>query len=193
MGIPTIVQLKIPAQPSGERFNYTGKHRYVLTLPVAGNRPVFAAPAATGPILDLLREACWAYHFDVYAYCFLPARLVLIVRGREDLSQLKDFLRSFRQRSNDRMNKELGRPLWSKKYLERVLRKTELSVDAARQVFTLPVTEGLVSSSADYPLQGSFVEEFRRFVAPPARDRFRPGQRHGPVKPRRHRERKTRP
>jgi REP element-mobilizing transposase RayT len=190
MAIPTIVQLKIPTEPAGERFNYTGKHRYVLTLPVAGNRPVFADAATTVPILDILRDACWHHHFDVYAYCFLPARLVLIVRGREDLSQLKEFLRSFRQRSNDRMKEERGRPVWSKKYLERVLRKTELSADAARQLFALPVREGLVASSADYPLQGSFVEEIRRFVAPPGRDRFRPGQKRGKY-PRRV-ERKTR-
>jgi REP element-mobilizing transposase RayT len=193
MGIPTIVRLKDAAEPAGERFNYTGKHRYVLALPVAGNRPVFATPAATVPVLDILREACWHYHFDVYAYCFLPARLVLIVRGREDLSQLKEFLRAFRLKSNDRMKAELGRTLWSKKYLERVLRKTEPSVDAARQLFSLPVKEGLAASSADYALQGSFVEEVRRFVAPPGRDRFKPGQKRGSLNGRRRREQKTRP
>jgi REP element-mobilizing transposase RayT len=187
MAIPTVVQLKGMSEASGERFNYTGKHRYVLTLPVAGGRAVFASAAATVPVLDILRDACWRYHFDVYAYCFLPARLMLIVRGREDLSQLKEFLRAFRQSSNDRMMGELGRVLWSKKYLERVLRKTELTADAARQLFTLPVREGLVASAAEYPLQGSFVEEIRRFVAPPRHRRFPPGRTRGssPSRPRR--------
>jgi len=179
MAIPTVVQLKGMSEARGERFNYTGKHRYILTLPVAGGRGVFSSPATTVPVLDTLREACWRHHFDVYAYCFLPARLVLIVRGREDLSQLKEFLRAFRQESNDRMKGELGRALWSKKYLERVLRKSELTADAARDLFALPVREGLVASAADYPLQGSFVDEIRRFVATPRRRPFpsRPGRR----------------
>jgi hypothetical protein len=172
MPIPTIINLKSLEQASGERFDYTGKHRYLLTLPVFGTHPVFAEAARTVAVLDKLREACWQYHFDAYAYCFLPTRLVLIARGREDVSRLKDFLRFFRQQSNDRLAEELGRPLWSRKYLERVLRKTELSIDAAREVFMLPVKEGLAATPAEYPLQGSFVEEMKRFFPPPGRERF---------------------
>ncbi len=192
MAIPTGISLRGQEQPSGERFNYTGKHRYVLTLPVAGDRPVFAGAAVTVPVLDILRDACWRHHFEVYAYSFLPARLVLIVRGREDFSQLKEFLRSFRQQSNERLREQLGRTLWSKKYLERVLRKTEASVDAARELFLLPVKAGLAASAPDYPLQGSFVEEMRRFYAPPRPDRSRAFHRAGPSKQRRGQARKTR-
>lgn len=193
MAIPTGIRLTSQDIPSGERFNYRGKHRYLLTLPVAGGRSVFAGAAVTVPVLDVLRDVCWRHHFDVYAYSFLPARLVLIVRGKEDTSQLKEFLRSFRQESNDRLMEQLGRPLWSRKYLERVLRKTELSVDAARALFMIPVKEGLAVSSADYPFQGSFVGEMRRFVAPPRRDHFR-GSAGGRkvLKDRRGEERKTR-
>ncbi len=82
MAIPTGITLKTQDDSPGERFNYTGKHRYVLTLPVAGARPLFTAAAVTVPVLDILRAACWRHHFDVYAYSFLPSRLVLIVRGK---------------------------------------------------------------------------------------------------------------
>ncbi len=193
MAIPTGISLKSRDIPSGERFNYTGKHRYLVTLPVAGGRPVFAGAAVTVPVLDVLRDVCWRHHFDVYAYSFLPARLVLIVRGKEDTSHLKEFLRSFRQESNDRLRGQLGRPLWSKKYLERVLRKTELSIDAARILFMLSVKEGLAASAADYPFQGSFVWEMKRFVAPPRRNHFRRSPGGGrSVKGRRGEGRKTR-
>ncbi len=193
MAIPTVIRLKSQDSPSGDRFNYTGKHRYLLILPVAGGRPVFAGGAVTVPVLDILRDACWRHHFEVYAYTFLPARLLLIVRGKEDESQLKEFLRAFRQETNERLHDELGRVLWAKKYLERVLRKTEPSIDAARTLFMLPVQEGLAASAAEYPLQGSFVVEMRRFFAPPRRERFRttrtwrpPKHRHGPEQKNRH-------
>ncbi len=192
MSIPTVIRLKSQDSPSGDRFNYTGKHRYVLTLPVAGERPVFADAALTVPVLDILRDACWRHHFEVYAYSFLPARLLLIVRGKEDSSQLKEFLRSVRQESNDGLRDRLGGPLWAKKYLERVLRKTEPSVDAARALFLLAVKEGLAPSAAEYPLQGSFVEEMRRFFASPRRDRQRTAPRWGPAKHRRGPEQKSR-
>ncbi len=190
MAIPTVIRLKSQDSPSGDRFNYTGKHRYVLTLPAAGGRPVFSDATLTVPVLDILRDACWRHHFEVYAYSFLPARLDLIVRGKEDVSQLKEFLRSFRQESNDRLKERLGGPLWAKKYLERVLRKTEPSADAARILFMLPVREGLAASAADYPLQGSFVGEMRRFFPPPRRDRVRTFR--SAPKQRRSQERKTR-
>lgn len=187
MAIPTVIRLKSQDSPSGDRFNYTGKHRYLLTLPVAGERPVFVGAALTVPVLDILRDACWRHHFEVYAYSFLPTRLVLIVRGKEDVSRLKEFLRSFRQESNERLRDQLGRALWAKKYLERVLRKTEPSIEAARMLFMLPVKEGLVASAAEYPLQGSFVVEMRKFFAPPRQERFRtvrawrsPKHRRGP-------------
>ncbi len=187
MAIPTGITLKSQDHTPGERFNYTGKHRYVLTLPVAGDRPLFTDASVTVPVLDILRAACWRHHFDVYAYSFLPSRLVLIVRGKEEFSQMKEFLRSFRQESNGRLTEQLGKPLWSKKYLERVLRKTEPSVDAARNLFALPVREGLVASAADYPFQGSFVEEMRRFFPPPRRDRFRTKERQVRAQKNRHR------
>ncbi len=192
MAIPTGIRLKGREGPAGERFNYTGRHRYLLSLPAAGDRPVFASTDITVPVLDILRETCWHHHFEVYAYSFLPARLVLIVRGREDFSQLKEFLRAFRQVSNDRLRERLGKPIWSKKYLERVLRKTEPSVDAARELFMLPVKAGLAVSAVEYLLQGSFVEEMRRFFPSPRPDRFRTGQRRGPSRVGRGRERKTR-
>lgn len=192
MAIPTVIRLKSPDAPSGDRFNYTGKHRYILTLPVARGRPVFSGGEVTAPVLDILRDACWRHHFEVYAYSFLPARLVLIVRGKEEFSQLKDFLRSFRQDSNDRLRGLLGGPLWGRKYLERVLRKTEPSVDAARGLFLLPVKEGLAASAAEYPFQGSFVAEMRRFVSPPLRDRFRGVRRGGSSRHRRGPEREAR-
>ncbi len=192
MAIPTVIRLKSQDSPSGDRFNYTGKHRYVLTLPVAGGRPVFAGAAVTVPVLDILRDACWRHHFEVYAYSFLPTRLLLIVRGKEDVSQMKDFLRAFRQESNERLRDRVGGVLWSKKYLERVLRKTEPSIDAARALFKLPVQEGLAASAAEYPLQGSFVVEMRKFFAPPRRERFRTVRKWGPPEHRRGPEQKNR-
>jgi putative transposase len=139
------------------RFDYRGMHRYLIRLPVHAHQRIFLEREPVLTILDILRAMCWKYHFDVYAYCFLPDQLVLIVRGKKDFSDMKTFLSAFRSTSSDALRSRLGHALWQRKYLERVLRKKEDSRQRAREIFELPVTAGLVKSAAEYPFQGSFV------------------------------------
>jgi hypothetical protein len=181
MPMPTGIRLRGAAPAEGERFNYLGTHRYIVTLPVHGSEAVFTTADRTVAVLQSLRESCWHHHFDAYAYCFLPDRLLLLVRGKAEDSNLKDFLREFRRSSSELLASILGRPIWGKKYLERVLRKTELSPDAARRIYSLPVKLNLASSALEYPLQGSFVEKMSFFYSPPPeKKRLRP-----PLRPRR--------
>jgi hypothetical protein len=93
----------------------------------------------------------------VYAYCFLPDKLELIIRGKDEQSMMKEFLLEFRGASNASVESETGHPLWKKKYFERVLRKAEDSRRVAESIFELPVKAGLVPKAPDYPFQGSFV------------------------------------
>ena len=148
------------APPSGnkrQRFDYKGTHRYLITLPVPASRKVFTGRERVVRVLDILREVCWARRFDVYAYCFLPDRLILIIRGRSEESDMRSFLTDFREQSSAALASELLHPLWKRTYLERVLRKTEDSRRIAQDVFRLPVKSGLASDPESYPFQGSFV------------------------------------
>jgi len=153
-----VTEMRIPGgdRPPAVRFNYRGMHRYLITLlphaaaPVAERETVLAT-------LDVLRDACRAHDFEVYAYCFLPDRLVLLVRGRAETSDMKQFLASFRAASSAAHVQRKGKRLWSKKYRERVLRKTEVTRAIAEEIFRLPVMAGLAASPTSYPFQGSFV------------------------------------
>lgn len=140
-----------------ERFNYRGIHRYYITLPVHGDPAEFNTPGLIFSILNVLREQALAQQFDVYAYCFLPDRLVLIVRGKDETSDMKAFLSAFRTSSTEATAHQRRGRLWSKRYMERVLRKSEESRSIAKEVFMLPVKAGLVPSPLAYERQGSFV------------------------------------
>ena len=152
-----VVSLVDAEPPERYRFDYKGMHRYLITLPVYSTKAVFTNQEMVVPVLNALRDSAFALHFDVYAYCFLPEKLVMIVRGKDNNSQMKDFLANFRQSSTAALEQRLGHPLWKKKYLERVLRKTEDSRRIAESMFRMPVGAGLAKSSADYPFHGSFV------------------------------------
>jgi len=87
---------------------------------------------------------------------------VMIVRGKEETSDMKAFLALFRAASSEALRSALGHPLWKKTYMERVLRKTEDSKKVAEEVFQLPVRVGLAASAAEYPFQGSLVPRPRQ-------------------------------
>lgn len=159
MATTTEMHLPSSAEERGgsHKFSYLGMHRYLITLPASKSNSVFKEREIVLSVLDALREASWNQHFDVYAYSFLPDILTLIVRGKEDSSDMKQFLVAFRHMSSERLEARLGHPLWKKKYMERVLRKKEDTKDVAREIFQGPVRVGLSSSAAEYEFQGSFV------------------------------------
>jgi putative transposase len=176
MGMVTEMHLPGGGGEPGARFNYRGMHRYLITLLVHPSCGTIADRETVIPTLDILRESCLAHRFDVYAYCFLPDRLALLVRGKEESADMKLFLAAFRTGSGSAFLQRTGRHLWSKKYQERVLRKTEVTRAIAEEIFRLPVKAGLASATDTYAFQGSFV---LAGVPPPASKRSPPGPRAG--------------
>jgi len=162
MAMTSEMHLRESGQSSAHRFDYRGMHRYLITLPTFRQAAVFTAKEPVMQVLDLLHDSCLKSHFDTYAYCFLPDKLVMIVRGKEDSSDMKAFLALFRAASSEALRSALGHPLWKKTYMERVLRKTEDNKKIAEEVFQLPVKAGLVAAAAEYQFQGSLVTRPRQ-------------------------------
>jgi REP element-mobilizing transposase RayT len=157
-----VVNLVDHEEPRRPPFNYTGIYRYLITLPVFRGKEVFTDRERVLAVLNALRDSALNFHFDVYAYCFLPAEMILVVRGKDRTANMKEFLRAFRKLSAEALEPRLGHPLWKKKYLERVLRRDEDTKHIVSSVFQRPVTMGLAQKTTDYPFQGSFVLVPRR-------------------------------
>ncbi len=168
MTIPDTMRL-----PSAERhevshrFDYKGQHRYIITLPTYHAKTLFTDHDRVFAVLGSLREEAATHKFDVYAYCALPDRLLLLIRGREETSDMKEFLAAFRGTTNAFVLQQVQHPVWSKKYIERVLRKGEESRDIAKQIFLAPVRERLVTVATAYPYLGSFVVPVEKILIPP--------------------------
>jgi putative transposase len=171
MGMATTTEMHLPssveARGGSHRFNYLGMHRYLVTLPSLKTASIFSRREIVLGVLDALREASWNQHFDVYAYSFLPDHLTLIIRGKDETSDMKLFLAAFRQLSSMRLQDTLGHPLWKKKYTERVLRKSEETKAIAREIFQAPVRAGFARSAAEYEFQGSFVTNVTKTLSGP--------------------------
>ena len=176
------MRLRSAAEGKRTEFDYTGTRRYLITLTARRSRHVFDKKETVVALLDILREIASLHQFEVFAYCFVPERLVMIIQGKAVASNMKEFLGAFRQRTSGALEGDLGHPLWKKTYLERVLRKSEESRSVAFELFKLPVQLGLSVSPASYPYLGSFTDDIDTLLRPmkPKRQRGR-GWRHKPA------------
>jgi hypothetical protein len=150
MGMVTEMHLREEA-PEKERFNYKGMHRYLITLLPRHKAVSLCRRESTLVTLGALRESAQEHEFDVIAYCFLPERLVMVVRGKTEASDMKNFLSGFRGREKSAVAPAAS--MFARRYQERVLRKTEETRVVADEVFHMPVKAG----PSAYEFQGSFV------------------------------------
>ena len=158
---------------SRERFNYKGMHRYIVTLTTFRSSEIFTNKETVVTILNELRDTSLQYRFDVYAYCFLPHELRLILRGKTDDADMKELLFAFREHTSGAMEPKLGHKLWKRTFTERVLRKSEDTRQIAEQIFRLPNKAGLVKEGERYPYVGSFVIPADKMLRSRRRDRSR--------------------
>jgi len=107
-------------------------------------------------MVDVLKEASQRFNFRVYAYCFMPDHLHLLVTGNET-SSLGEFMRFFKQKTSFLFKKRDGNLLWQKSYYDHVLRKDEALRDVTLYIFHNPIRRKLVDDYQDYPFSGSFV------------------------------------
>ncbi len=171
MGLVTEMHLPSEGRGRGGGFSYRGDYRYQISLTTRG--AVFTTREPVLLVLDRLGEVSREHRFEVIAYCFLPDRLVLVVRGKEESSDMRAFLSAFRAASSEALAPNLSRPLWSRKFLERVVRKHENIRTVVRDIYRLPVLAGLASSPEAYSFQGSFTGMTPEATSPRATPRRR--------------------
>ena len=103
--------------------------------------------------------------FKVWAYCFMPDHLHLLVEGIAENADLKRFISLFKQVSGYKyvqnvtqcFNADEKPKLWQPGFYDHVLRKEEDLVEVARYIFNNPVRKGLVGHYSDYSYSGSLV------------------------------------
>ncbi len=81
-----------------------------------GRRPLFSR-AQLVELLDVLRENCASYSFNVYAYCFMPDHVHLELVGLSHQSNLIPLLPDFKGISITQARGLKLRKLWQKRFL----------------------------------------------------------------------------
>jgi putative transposase len=140
-----------------KEFDYRGHQRYFITVCTFHKEHVFTNnPSSVIELIGLLREKSRSLGFKVWAYCFMPDHLHLLVEGNDIDSDLKKFISSFKQVSGYRYKEKMDKQLWQVSYYDHVLRKAEDSLAVAQYIFNNPVRKGLVDDFKKYEYLGSF-------------------------------------
>jgi putative transposase len=132
---------------------YMGTLAAHLTLVTRDRRPVFINGDNVGTALSCLEDARAKHDALIYAYCFMPDHLHLLVQIPEEKS-LQKFVRLFKQLSGYLLKQSDGLAVWQVSYHDRVLRRDEAIHDVAGYIWDNPRKAGLVDDWLLYPYSG---------------------------------------
>jgi putative transposase len=144
---------------------YKGQQAYSLTLTTHSRRPWFRGGVLAQYCLKCLASSADGCGFSVYAYCFMPDHVHLLVGGQTDESDLVDFVKRFKQltgwwflnRYRAGSLKASPTPLWQRSYHDRVLRAEQDVRVIAEYIIANPVRAGLSDEPGHYANAGSLV------------------------------------
>ncbi len=145
-------------------FNYEGYYSYFVTICTLDKKEIFIDKSIVNPIVGFLKELSSNYNFIVYAYCFMPDHLHLLLQGNDEKANLKKFVSMFKQKSGFWYKKKFDAKLWQINYYEHVLRKEKAIKEIAYYIFANPVRQKLIEDYRDYPFSGSFEFDIKQGI-----------------------------
>ena len=90
-------------------FNYRGFFRYFVTICTYNNERVFKNDLLVVDWLTkTLREKSSSFGFKVWAYCFMPDHLHLLLEGKDNSSDKRGFISSYEQSTDFYYKKKTG-------------------------------------------------------------------------------------
>jgi putative transposase len=146
--------------------SYHGCRIYFLTLCTHGRRKVLTNRQLVQEMIDVLRECCTGHSYAVYAFCFMPDHLHLVVAGMNVSATLRLFVRALKGVSAFRARALGITNLWQKGFYDHVVRDGEGADRAAWYVFMNPVRARLVKDLGEWSYSGSFMFDWRKLAAP---------------------------
>ncbi len=152
---------KLTKVPRLKEFSYIGPYAYFITICTPFRSHYFIEEDVVKAVLGFLIDCSTTYRFKVYAYCFMPDHLHLLLQG-EETSSLKEFMRIFKQKTEWYFKKNRHKNLWQRSYYDHILRKEEAIEDVCRYILENPVRKGLVKNFKEYPFSDSLVIDIKR-------------------------------
>ena len=92
-----VIKRKFKRRPRLKGFDYSGHYRYFITICTQNKNPVFHNKKIAKQYIELLAEKAIAFHFKIWAYCFMLDHVHFLAEGMTQDADLKKFVSSFKQ------------------------------------------------------------------------------------------------
>ena len=122
---------------------YVGRRCYFLTVWTFHRTHASHTDPIVEGVLMALRQCAADYQFAVHAYCFMPDHVYLLLEGLSNSSDLRRFIRDWKQRTTYEYRNTTGGDLWQREHVDHVLRPDEDLDFVMRYVLSAPVRVGL--------------------------------------------------
>ena len=145
---------------------YRGRGAYFLTICVQRRRTVFTDSQLVEALLEILRETCRNHAFAVYAYCFMPDHVHLILVAEKGSPELAGMVRTFKGIAARAARRRGIVNLWQKGFYDHVIRSGNSLDEAAWYVLMNPVRARFVKNAEEWLFSGSFLLDWKKIAAP---------------------------
>jgi putative transposase len=145
---------------------YQGYRAYFVTICAKNRRKLFDSKLVVESLLVLLRELMPRFHFDLYAYCFMPDHCHFLLEGKAPNAELREMVRAFKGRSTVIFRKFNIQDAWQKGFYEHILRTCDDYASVTAYIYENPVRAGLAKDIFGWPFSGSFVIDWEKFKGP---------------------------
>ena len=128
-----------------------------VTVAVRNRTPVFSAARVAAAAVDALREHAARAGVPIYAYCFMPDHVHLVLSPSPECDVVR-FVGEFKnlvQRAAWKVGVAGG--FWQGSFWDHFLRSDEQLERVVEYVLDNPVRQGIVAHRGEFPFSGSFV------------------------------------
>jgi REP element-mobilizing transposase RayT len=134
---------------------YRQGHAFFVTVATRRRYPWFQIHRhLSDSAIDVLKEMQGERNTLIYAWCFMPDHVHLLLRDKD----LIDFMRRFKGRMVPlARSTDPQRRLWQRSFHDHGLRREESLEGVARYIWDNPLRKGLTADPAAYPGSGSLV------------------------------------
>ena len=148
--------MKIQKRIRLKRFSCKGCYAYFITICTFNQEEAFKQEGIVEFAMQCLKEKAKEFGFKVWAYCFMPDHLHLLIEGKRKDSDMKKFVSRFKQITGYHHKSQYKAKLWQDSYYDHVLRDEEDRKDVIRYILENPARQKLVKSYLDFEYSGSF-------------------------------------
>jgi REP element-mobilizing transposase RayT len=153
--------------PRIKNFDYTGLHRYFLTICTRDRYPHFREADVTREAWSQILQTAVKHDMEITTYCFMPDHAHILATGTALHTDARSFVKLAKQQAGFWFRKARREHLWQEGFYDHVLREEDATPNVIRYIVNNPVRAGLVESPQQYEFWGSQVtsrEELLDFI-----------------------------